>query len=116
MDITSPLFENHGPTYIPDRIKRPFSFEYNPEGGEAGRITVTLDTTTFTTDLTPEQRKMGSTFDRFGILNPRKGGKYVDMYLDDLTYVVKRPDDFKAVHHKQKIIEVPYPPDGRLFK
>lgn len=108
--------ENHGPIYIPDRIKRPFSFDYNPGDGEAGRITVTLDTTTFITDLTPEQRKIGSTFDRFGILNPRKGGKYVDVYLDDLTYVVKRPDNFKPVHFKQEIIEVPYPPNGRLYK
>jgi hypothetical protein len=108
--------ENHGLIYIPDRIKRPFAFEYNPDGGKAGRITVTLDTTTFITDLTLEQRKMGSTFDRFGILNPRKGGKYVDVYIDDLTYVVKRPADHKPVFHKQEIVEVPYPPDGRLYK
>jgi hypothetical protein len=59
---------------------------------------------------------MGSIFDRFGILNPRKGGKYVDVYIDDITYVVKRPKDFVPVHHKQKIVEVPYPPDGRLYK
>jgi hypothetical protein len=108
--------ENHGPIYIPDRIKRPFSFEYNPDGGEAGRITVTLDTTKFITDLTTEQRKMSSTFDRFGILNPRKGGKYVDVYVDDLSYVVKRPADYNPVFHKQEVVEVPYPPDGRLFK
>jgi hypothetical protein len=108
--------ENHGPIYIPDRIRRRFSFKYNPDEGESGRITVTLDTITFITDLTPEQRKMGSTFDRFGLLNPRKGGKYVDVYVDDLTYVVKRPKNYKHVFHKQEIVEVPYPPDGRLYK
>jgi hypothetical protein len=108
--------ENHGPIYIPDRIKRRFSFKYNPDEGESGRITVTLDTVSFVTDLTAEQREMGSIFDRFGILNPRKGGKYVDVYIDDITYVVKRPKDFVPVHHKQKIVEVPYPPDGRLYK
>jgi len=108
--------ENHGPTYIPDRIKRPFSFEYNPNGGDAGQITVTLDTTTFITDITPEQRKMGSAFDRFGILNPRKGGKFVDIYVDDLSYTVKRPAGYKPVRQKQEIVEVPYPPDGRLYK
>ena len=108
--------ENRGPIFIPDRIKRPFSFAYDPDSGEAGRITVTLDTITFMTDITPEQRQMGSTFDRFGILNPRKGGKYVDVYLDDLTYVVKRTNNFKAIHYQQKVIEVPYPPNGRLYK
>jgi len=71
--------EKHGPIIIPDRIKRSFSFQYDPDAGEAGRITVTLDTTTFSADLNEEQRKIGSTFDRFGILNPRKGGKYVDV-------------------------------------
>jgi len=109
-------FEKRGPIFIPDRIKRPFSFQYDPDAVQAGRITVTLDTTTFTADLTEEQRKMGASFDRFGILNPRKGGKYVDVYVDDLTYVVKRPEDYKPVHHKQEIVEVPYPPDGRLYK
>jgi hypothetical protein len=108
--------ENHGPIYIPDRIRRRFSFKYNPDEGESGRITVTLDTITFITDLTPEQRKMGSTFDRFGLLNPRKGGKYIDVYVDDLTYVVKRPKNYIHVFHKQEIVEVPYPPDGRLYK
>ncbi len=108
--------ENHGPIYIPDRIKRPFSFKYDPEAGLAGRITVTLDTTSFMADLTKEQRQIGSTFDRFGILNPRKGGKYVDVYLDDITYTVKRPNNYKPVKHKQTITKVPYPPDGREYK
>ncbi len=108
--------EKHGPIYIPDRIKRPFSFDYDPNAGDAGRITVTLDTTSFTADLTVEQRKTGATFDRFGILNPRKGGKFVDVYLDDLTYVVKRPVGFKPVKYKQKVVTVPYPPDGREYK
>jgi hypothetical protein len=108
--------EKHGPIYIPDRIKRSFSFKYDPDGGIAGRITVSLDTVTFITDLTEEQRSKGSAFDRFGILNPRKGGKYVDVYVDDLTYTVKRPKGFKPVRHKQAITEVPYPPDGREYK
>ena len=109
-------FEQRGPIYIPDRIKRPFSFQYDPNAGTVGRITVTLDTVTFTADLSPEQRSIGATFDRFGLLNPRKGGKYVDVYVDDLSYVVKRPIGYQPVMHKQKIVKVPYPPDGRLFK
>ena len=109
-------FQIRGPIYIPDRIKRPFSFKYDPKKGRAGRITVTLGEESFTADLTPEQRKLGSTFDRFGLLNPRKGGKYVDVYVDDLSYSVKRPKAYKPEFHKQKITVVPYPPDGRLHK
>jgi hypothetical protein len=108
--------ENRGPNFIPDRIKRPFVFKYEPDAGEAGRITVTLGEDIFTTDLTKEQRRVGSVFDRFGILNPRKGGKYVDVYFDDLTYDVRRPADYKPVKHKQKAVKVPYPPLGREYK
>jgi|GEM_PF-1631952 len=109
-------FEERGPTYIPDRIKKPFSFEYDPNAGKAGRITISLGNDTFTADLTEEQRKIGADFDRFGLLNPRKGGKYVDVYVDDLMYVARRPSDFTPKFHKQAIVVVPYPKDGRLYK
>jgi hypothetical protein len=109
-------FEERGPTYIPDRIKRPFSFQYDPAAGNAGKITVTLGADIFSVDLTPEQRKIGATFDRFGLLNPRKGGKYVDVYVDDLTYLAKRPLDFKPKFYQQEIVVVPYPKDGRKYK
>jgi hypothetical protein len=108
--------ENRGPIFIPDRIKRPFSFTYDPQAGDAGRITVTLGDSSFTTDLTSEQRRKGSSFDHFGILSPRKGGKYVDVYFDDLTYDVRRPADYKPVYHEQKVVKVPYPPYGREYK
>ena len=66
--------------------------------------------------MTEEQRRVGSTFDHFGLLNPRKGGKYVDVYFDDLKYVVCRPPNFKPKFHKQKIIVVPYPKFGRKYE
>lgn len=109
-------FEKRGPIYIPDRIKRHFSFQYDPDAGEAGCITITLGSDTLTADLTKEQRRVGSTFDHFGLLNPRKGGKYVDVYFDDLKYVVCRPSNFKPKFHKQKIIVVPYPKFGRKYE
>jgi hypothetical protein len=109
-------FEKRGPIYIPDRIKRPFSFHYDPDVGKAGRITVTLDMDTLSADLTTEQRNIEITFDRFGMLNPRKGGKYVDVYMDDLHYVARYPQGYKPKKHKQEVITVPYPPDGRLYK
>lgn len=109
-------FQKRGPVYIPDCIKRPFSFRYDPNAGKAGRITITLGSDTLTADLTEEQRRVGSTFDHFGLLNPRKGGKYVDVYFDDLKYVVCRPPNFKPKFHKQKIIVVPYPKFGRKYE
>jgi hypothetical protein len=109
-------FETRGPVFIPDRIKRPFSFLYDPDAGKAGRITVTLGEETFTEDLTQEQRRIGATFDRFGLLNPRKGGKYVDVYVDDLTYTVRRPAGYKPVYHPRIVTRLPYPEDGRKYK
>ena len=92
-----------------------FTFNYNPEEGESGRITVTLGDDTFTANLTKDQRELGSTFDRFGLLNPRKGGKYVDVYIDDLKYSSRKPKE-KVEWHNQEIIKVPYPPWGRLYQ
>lgn len=108
--------EQRGPTYIPDRTKRPFSFRYDPDAGEAGRIFITLGSDTLRADLTKKQRQTGATFDRFGLMNPRKGGKYVDVYFDDLSYVAGRSSKAKPAFHKQEITVVPYPKDGRLYK
>ena len=108
-------FEKRGPTIIPDQKSRHFTFDYNPDEGKAGRISITLGNKSFTFDLTPKQRKIGSVFDHFGLLNPRKGGKYVDVYYDDLSYSVRRnKSDMKW--HKQKIVKVPYPEWGRKYK
>ncbi|MBN2357798.1 hypothetical protein JXO59_16930 [candidate division KSB1 bacterium] len=107
-------FEERGPIFIPDRIKRPFSFQYDPAGGEYGRITITLGSDTLTADLDNKQRQVGAVFDRFGLLNPRKGGKYVDVYFDDLRYVARRKE--KPAFQKQIVVTVPYPEGGRLYK
>ena len=101
-----------GPIYIPDRIRRPFTFDYDPNKGDYGRITVTLDKESFEVELTAEQRKRGSTFDHFGLLNPRKGGKSVDVYIDDIKYSTRNQNP-KFV--EQKNIKVPYPAWGRKY-
>ena len=106
--------EERGPIIIPDRISRDFTFNYDPDQGEHGKITVTLDNDKFSYDLTKEQRSTGSTFNRFGLLNPRKGGKYVDVYIDDITYSsrLQKKDTEK---YKQEIIVEPYPKGGRKY-
>ena len=106
---------SRGPIYIPDRIRRPFSFEYDPDNGVSGRITFTLGDDSFVVDLTPEQRKMGSTYDRFGLFNPRKGGKYVDVYIDDLKYSTRKSKNSLS-KNKQINTVVPYPEWGRKYE
>lgn len=100
-----------GTLFLPTRTQRTFAFDYDPRANKGvGRVTVTLDgETPFTLDLTPEQRKAGATFDRFGLTSFRRGGKFTTIYFDDLTYTTRRPADAPPVRHEQKITTVPYP-------
>lgn len=100
-----------GHVFLPTRTHRTFEFDYDPAANKGvGRVTVTLDgEPPFTLDLTPEQRKAGATFDRFGLTSFRRGGKFTTIYFDDLTYTTRRPADAPPIHHEQKITTVPYP-------
>lgn len=106
----------NGPVIHPDRTRRKFSFDYDPRANDGvGRIVAKLDDQEFTLDLTPDMRKAGATFDRFGISSVRVGGKWVTVYLDDLTYTAHRPADHKPVKHEQKITTIEYPDGGRKY-
>ena len=95
---------------------RVYSFDYDPQANNGvGRITAKLDDEEFMLDLTPDMRKAGATFDRFGLSSARVGGKWVTIYLDDLTYTARRPADFKPTKHEQKVTTVEYPPGGRRY-
>ena len=61
------------------------------------------------------QRAAKATFDHFGLLTVRTGGKYVTVYLDDLTYTSRRSKDAPRTHHEQKLTVVPYPANGRKY-
>jgi hypothetical protein len=104
------------PIFQADRKKRRFTFEYDPEANNGvGRCTMTLDGKSYAIDLTPQQRKAGATFDRFGMRNMRGGGKLVEIYFDDLTYTARRAKNFKRTFHKQQITHLPYPEGGRRY-
>jgi hypothetical protein len=106
----------HGPVFVPNRERHAFTFNYDPSANNGvGRITVTLDSESFVLDLKPNQRQAGSTFDCFGMLNPRNGGKWVTVYLDDLSYTARRPQGYQPVRHEQKIVTTPFPPRGRRY-
>jgi hypothetical protein len=66
-------------------------------------------------DLKPEQRKAGATFDRFGLMSFRRGGKFSTLFFDDLTYTARRPAGYQPTFHKQQITRVQYPSGGRKY-
>jgi hypothetical protein len=96
---------NHGqgPVFVPNRKPHDFTFAYDPSGNEgAGQIVFTLDGQTYKHNLTKEQQASGAQFTHFGLLNIRRGGKYVEVYLDDLQYTTRdrarpsRADDHES--------------------
>jgi hypothetical protein len=114
---TRPLVSHgQGPVFIPDGRPRAFTFSYDPKANNGGgQIVFTLDDRTFCHDLTREQHAAGATFDRFGLMNIRRGGKYVTVYLDDLSYTARRPPGEAPERHRQTIVRVPYPERGRKY-
>src|SRR5262249_44205168 len=106
----------HGPIFLPTGDRHTFSVNYDPKAnGNVGRMNVTLDKETFHLDLTRAQRAAGATFDHFGLASVRRGGKYVTLYLDDLTYTARRPQGYTPPRHRQEVVAVPYPKGGRQY-
>jgi hypothetical protein len=96
--------------FTPDRLRRRFTFDYDPKGNSgSGRVTVTLDGRPYVLDLTPQQRKSGAVFNRFGLANVRSGGHSVEFYLDDVIYTARREPGTRPSFVPQKTVEVPYP-------
>ena len=96
--------------FTPDRRRRRFIFDYDPRGnGGTGRVTVTLDGRVYALDLTPQQRKSGAVFNRFGLANVRSGGHSVEFFLDDVTYTARREAGTRPKFIPQTTLEVPYP-------
>jgi hypothetical protein len=107
-----------GPVITPTGKPRQFTFQYDPKANNGvGRVTFTLDDKTTTFDLTPEMRRSGATFDRFGMANVRRGGNSVTIYLDDLSYTARRDPNVTPPFHKQEIVKSRYPKEsgGRKY-
>jgi len=92
-----PVFRVHGdiarakaagaPRIYPDGKVHDWSLKYDPHGAKGnGQITVALDAQSCSLDLEPGARKIGASFDRFGICTPWIDGNSVTVYFDDLTY------------------------------
>ncbi len=63
-----------------------------PEASQKEALARFPYTTTFSVDLTPEIRKEGATFDRFGLLNGTKAGGTATIFFDELQYNGKTQD------------------------
>jgi hypothetical protein len=83
-----------GPIIRPDGQVHTWSMHYKPDGaGGNGQIVFKLDDVEQTLDLRPGTRKDGgATFDRFGFFNIMSGGRFVNVFVDDLTYTAAPPD------------------------
>jgi len=76
---------------LPDRAVRQWSLDYDPAGaGGNGRITVTLDDRSVSSDLPEGEKAAGNAFDRFGIVTPWIDGNGQLVYFDDLAYTVRQ--------------------------
>jgi hypothetical protein len=105
-----------GPIFVPKGDKHPFTFKYDPQANNGvGRIAMSIDNDVHKLDLNPKQRAAGTKFNRFGLMNIRRGGKYVTVYIDDLSYTARRPKDYRPARHDQKTVRVPYPENGRKY-
>ena len=81
------------PRIYPDRTVHDWMLKYDPAGADGhGRITVRLDEQTCTLDLEPDARRIGASFDRFGISTPWIDGNSVTVFFDDIQYT-RAPDD-----------------------
>ena len=81
---------NTGPVIKPSSASHQWRLSYTPDANSGnGQITVTFNDETVSLNLKPGTRKTGANFNRFGILTFQRGGHFVDIYLDDITYTVQ---------------------------
>ncbi len=81
--------KGEGPVLVPQKV---FDWKliYDPAGNDGrGTIEVKLGDESVTLPLKPGHKQQGATFDRFGLFTTHRGGSYVKIYFDDLTYTTK---------------------------
>ena len=79
-----------GPVIRPTGTSHPWHLSYTPEANDGqGQITVTFNGETISLNLKSGVRADGAVFDRFGLLSYQRGGHFVDIYFDDISYTVQ---------------------------
>lgn len=105
---------NEGPRFLPDGRVHTFRFEYDPAAQDnQGEIRLTLDGDTRALPLTADMRHAGATFDHFGMVTMRAGGKRVIVYFDDLRFTARKSASESNERFRDDAITVDYPPGGR---
>jgi hypothetical protein len=75
-----------GPVLVPEKVFD-WKLVYDPDGNDGnGVIEVTLGKDSVTLPLKGNDKKIGATFDRFGLFTSHIGGSYVQIYFDDMAY------------------------------
>ena len=79
-----------GPVIKPAHTSHQWRLSYAPDANDGnGQITVTFNDKTVSLNLKPGVRAGGAVFDRFGMLSFQRGGHFIDIYFDDLSYTVE---------------------------
>ena len=79
-----------GPVIKPSHTSHRWRLSYTPDANDGnGQVTVTFNDETVSLNLKPGIRTDGAVFDRFGILSFQRGGHFVDIYFDDISYTVQ---------------------------
>ncbi len=79
-----------GPVIKPSRTAHQWRLAYAPDANNGdGQVTVTFNDETVSLNLKPDARAGGAVFDRFGILSFQRGGHFVDVYFDNVSYTVQ---------------------------
>lgn len=82
--------QDTGPIIRPDGKPHSWTVHYSPQGNQGrGRISATLDGQPVVLDLPEGARKGNAAFDRFGFLSWHRGGHFVEMYFDDVSYTAR---------------------------
>jgi len=81
------VLKESGPLIKPDGRVHDWSMRYQPNAtGGGGEIIVTLDGDVQRLEVSREHQDIGATFDRFGFFNLQRGGHFVELYVDNLTF------------------------------
>jgi hypothetical protein len=78
--------KGEGPLIRPDGTAHEWTLRYEPGPDGGGHIVVTLDDAQVSLEVPAVARKGNAVFDRFGMVTWHRGGHFVEVYFDDVSY------------------------------
>jgi hypothetical protein len=83
-------YANNPPRIVPDAKTHDWTLRYDPSAPGGPRIVITLDNKPIELRLPDDHKKIGARFNRFGFVTTHIDGNAQEVFLDDLTYTVRR--------------------------